>query len=207
MPRSKSSQKWLKQHRNDPYVQQAKQEGLRGRAIYKLQDIDQKYGFIKPNSTILDLGSAPGSWSQYLSKTYANCKLVACDLLVMPAIPNVHFVQGDFTDPACQQAILSHLSHIDLIVCDMAPNATGQSKVDQWQAGALTEAVFLFCSMQLREEGQLLIKLFHGSEFEGHLKWLRQHFKKVTIYKPSASRTQSRETYALAQNFMLVQPH
>ena len=201
MAKSKSSQRWLEKHRKDPYVKQAKEEGLRGRASFKLQEIQKKYRFIKPHTTILDLGSAPGSWSQYLSQTVKHSTLIACDLLPMPPIINVTFIQGDFTEATCQEAITAHAESVDLIICDMAPNATGQSKVDQWRAGALTETVFAFCLEHLAPGGKLLIKLFHGSEFDGHRMWLREHFDQVTLCKPPSSRKESRETYALAQNF------
>ena len=200
MARSKSSNQWLKAYHKDPFVQQAKAQGLRGRAAFKLQEIQDKYRLFHKTTTVLDLGAAPGSWSQLLSQWVSEGTLVACDLKPIPPIPNVTCIQGDFTQDSTQEAIHACSATWDIIVCDMAPNSTGHAQVDQWQAGALTDSVFAFCHT-LKPGGTLVIKLFHGSEFEGQIKWMRQYFKKVKTFKPKSSRAHSKEIYAIAQHY------
>ena len=200
------SKSWIKEHIDDPFVKRANREGWRSRAVFKLQELDEKYDLIQPGMTIVDLGAAPGGWSQYAAKKVGHeGKIIAIDLLEMDAIENVSFLQGDFTDLRIIESlrILIGPSKIDLVLCDMAPNITGMSSVDQPSAMYLAELAAEFSRETLAPEGSLLVKLFHGVGFDDYVKMLRSYFGKVLIRKPEASRSRSREVYALATHFKL----
>lgn len=211
MRRTKSSTRWLQEHFADIYVKQAQAEGYRSRAIYKLQEIDAKEHLFKPGMTVVDLGAAPGGWTQYVAEKIG-CKLgvqqsriVALDRLPMDALPGVEFIQGDFTDEAVLQQLQNILPmrSVDLVLSDMAPNMSGNAEVDMPRAMYLAELAVDFAYNMLKPGGILVMKLFHGVGFDELVKDIRSHFKKVAIKKPKASRSRSRETYLLAKGYIL----
>lgn len=204
--RSTSSQMWLSRQRRDPYVQAAKQNGYRSRASYKLIQIQEKDRIIRPGDAVLDLGAAPGGWSQLLPQWVGptGC-VVACDLLSMDTIPGVHLIQGDFNEQATQQALLDALAKpVDALVSDMAPNTRGVQQADQLAAMALVEAVVCFAHEHLRPGGNMVIKAFQGCGFDAIHQQLKQTFHALHIRKPDASRQGSREMYWVAKGF---KPH
>lgn len=204
MSRSKSSARWLKQHFNDPYVKRAQQEGLRSRSAYKLLELQEKYKLIKPGMTVIDLGAAPGGWSQVITRfTGESGSVFALDLLAMPSLPGVDFLQGDFREEAVLQALLTRIPEqkADLILSDMAPNLSGNRSIDQPRAMYLAELALDFVHQVLKPKGIFLIKAFQGAGFEAYLMLLRQHFQTVSIRKPTASRQGSAEVYLIARGY------
>ena len=202
MARSKSSHRWLREHFDDEYVKRAQREGFRSRAVYKLDEIQQKDRLIKPGMAIVDLGAAPGSWSQYVSGLLGGKgKVVAMDILPMEPLPGVRFLQGDFREDEVLQALLQVLDgqKVDLVMSDMAPNISGMEAVDQPRAMYLAELAVDFAGLVVRPGGGMLIKIFQGEGFDELLRGLRSHYQKVVIRKPRASRSRSREVYALAR--------
>ena len=200
------SKSWVKEHFDDQFVKRANREGWRSRAVYKLQELDEKYSLIQPDTTIVDLGAAPGGWSQYAAKKVGHQgKIIAIDLLEMDAIQNVTFLQGDFSDMQIVESLRNLIgpNKVGLVLCDMAPNITGMSSVDQPSAMYLAELAADFSREILVSDGSLLVKLFHGAGFDDYVKMLRSYFSKVLIRKPEASRSRSREVYALATHFKL----
>ncbi|WP_048308279.1 23S rRNA (uridine(2552)-2'-O)-methyltransferase RlmE [Halomonas sp. PR-M31] len=201
---SKSSAGWLKEHFDDTYVQRAWQDGYRSRASYKLLEIDAKDHLFKPGMTVIDLGAAPGGWSQIaVDKVGSQGCIVASDILEMDALAGVDFVQGDFTEDHVLAAILEALEGrpVDLIISDMAPNMSGMSAIDQPQAMYLVELALDLVREVLSPGGTLLIKVFQGEGFDDYLKALRQAFGKVVTRKPESSRARSREVYLLAKRY------
>ncbi len=199
--RHKSNKDWLVEHVNDPYVQKAKQEGYRSRAAYKLIEIDNKDRLIKPGSVIVDLGSAPGSWSQVASKKIGNKgKIIAIDLLEMQGMSHVEFIQGDFTEPGplAQIEALLDGAKVDLVMSDMLPNMTGVSAIDSPRAIYLCELAAEFALAHLKPEGKFLTKAYQGPGFEEFLQQLKRQFKTVASRKPDASRDRSAEFFLLA---------
>ena len=193
-----SSKRWLERHRNDQYVKKANKLGLRSRAAFKLIEIQEKYRFIASHDTLLDLGSAPGSWSEACLEWTKSGKIIACDLLNMPPISGINFIQGDFTNRDIQTKILDLCHHnVDVIISDMSPNKTGIKKVDQWQSTALSESLLYFAEQNLKPGGNLLFKSFHGDGFEDIIKQCRSMFKSVKSIKPDASRKISTEIFLL----------
>lgn len=204
MSRSKSSPRWLKQHFNDPYVKRAQKEGLRSRSAYKLLEIQQKTKLIKPGMNIVDLGAAPGGWSQLVSGLVgATGKVYALDILPMEALSHVEFLQGDFREESIMQQFLQRVQSkpIDLVISDMAPNFSGMRSVDQPRSIYLAELALDFAQKVLKPKGNLIVKTFQGEGFETFLKDLRSLFTKVTIRKPSASRGSSAEVYLVATGY------
>ncbi|MBN1684067.1 MAG: 23S rRNA (uridine(2552)-2'-O)-methyltransferase RlmE [Gammaproteobacteria bacterium] len=204
MPRSKSSKRWLKEHFSDTYVKQAQEEGYRSRATYKLLEIQQKDQIIKPGMTIVDLGAAPGGWSQAAAKLLkGKGKIVALDILPMKAIPNVHFIQGDFTQTAILNQLHDELGGepVDVILSDMSPNLSGIKAVDQAKAMYLSELALAFAKQVLKPNGSFVVKVFQGSGFDDYLKTMRKLFNKVAIRKPKSSRSRSPELYLLGKGF------
>lgn len=200
------SKTWIKKHLDDPYVKRANREGWRSRAVFKLQELDEKYQLLQKGMTVVDLGAAPGGWSQYASKRIgAEGKVVAIDLLEMDALPNVSFIQGDFTKDETYESLQEIVgqNRIDLVLSDMAPNISGIDSVDQPKAIYLAELAAEFSIEVLDANGSLLVKLFHGAGFDDYVKMLRVKFCKVLIRKPDASRARSREVYALATKIKL----
>ena len=206
MTKNKSSKQWLKSQNKDPYIKKSRESNFRSRAVYKLQEINQKDQLIKPNYCVIDLGSSPGSWSQYLSNIIdSQGQIIAIDILPMEPIERVFCILGDFTDEIIQkQCITKARKHgADLVISDMAPNLTGIRVTDQCRSIALAELVYDFCTRILKPGGDLLIKLFEGEGTHEYRQLLRDNFSKVLIRKPRASRDQSREFYVLARSYKL----
>ena len=210
--RSKSSQRWLKEHFSDPYVKKAQAEGMRSRAAYKLEELVDRDRLLKPGMVVVDLGAAPGGWSQWvrqeldqlergLPDTAKRGRVIASDILEMPTLAGVEFLHGDFRDDAVLSSLLAMLGgdKVDLVLSDMAPNKSGMDAVDQPRAMHLSELAMDFADGQLRTGGTFLIKLFQGIGFDEYVKELRRRYAKVAIRKPAASRKRSPEVYALAQ--------
>lgn len=201
MARSRSSQRWLREHFNDPFVKKAQAEGLRSRAAFKLEELLGRDRLIRRGMTIVDLGAAPGGWSQVAARALSgNGRVVALDLLDMPSLPGVDFIQGDFREDAALQALteLLHGATVDLVLSDMAPNMSGVESVDQARSMHLAELARDFALEWLRPGGDFLVKLFHGVGFDDYIRQLRGSFAKVAVRKPKASRARSPEVYALA---------
>jgi 23S rRNA (uridine2552-2'-O)-methyltransferase len=202
--RSKSSQRWLKEHFADPFVKKAQAEGMRSRAAYKLEELLERDHLIKPGMVVVDLGAAPGGWSQVAQRQLAGRgRVVALDILDMPAIHGVAFIHGDFREDAVLKLLEAELGgeRVDLVLSDMAPNMSGVSSVDQARAMELAELARDFAQAHLATGGAMLIKLFQGAGFDSYLKDLRTRYGKVTMRKPKASRARSAEVYALATGF------
>ena len=201
MSRSKSSAGWLREHFNDEYVKKAQAEGLRSRAVYKLEELIARDHLLKPGITVVDLGAAPGSWSQLVRQRLgASGHVIALDILPMDAIAGVDFLQGDFREESVLRELESRLQgqSVDLVLSDLAPNMSGVALADQIRAMALAELALDFSRQWLRPGGSFLIKLFQGAGFDDYLRGLRAEFTRVTMRKPKASRARSREVYALA---------
>ncbi|MEE1869272.1 MULTISPECIES: 23S rRNA (uridine(2552)-2'-O)-methyltransferase RlmE [Pseudomonas] len=204
MARSKTSLGWLKEHFNDPYVKKAQKDGYRSRASYKLLEIQEKYRIIRPGMSVVDLGAAPGGWSQVTSRLIGGQgRLIASDILEMDSIPDVTFVQGDFTQDEVLAQILEAVgnSHVDLVISDMAPNMSGTPAVDIPKAMFLCELALDLATRVLKPGGDFLIKIFQGEGFDVYLKDARQKFDKVQMLKPDSSRDRSREQYLLARGY------
>lgn len=205
--RSKSSARWLAEHASDEFVKRAQREGWRSRAVYKLEEVQRRERLLRPGMGCVDLGAAPGGWSQFAAKILGpSGRLVATDILPMDAIPGVEFIQGDFRDEAVLQRILAHLGtpRVDLVLSDMAPNLSGIGAVDQPRSIALAELALDFAQRVLAPEGDLLMKTFQGEGFDALLRELRRHFARVVTSKPKASRARSSEIYLLARQFRMV---
>jgi len=204
MPRSKSSNEWLRRHVNDPYVKKAQLEGYRSRSAYKLIELNEKDRLIKPNMFLLDLGSAPGGWSQVASKLIGrNGRVLATDILPMEPIKNVDFVQGDFTDEAVVARLMERLGgqKFDLIISDIAPNITGIDSADQASSMYFLELAVDTVRKTLKPGANFVAKMFQGSGSDAYLKELRTSFEKVLTRKPGASRAESREVFIVAKGF------
>ena len=204
MARSKSSRRWLQAHFSDPYVKKAQAEGYRSRAVYKLQEIDNKEHLLKPGIVVVDLGAAPGGWAQYVGqKLHGKGRIIALDILPMDALPGDEFIQGDFREDSVLEALCAQVPHegIDLLLSDMAPNMSGAITVDIPRAMVLAELAFDVADKLLKPGGTMVVKVFQGAGFEELVKTARGMFEKVTIRKPMASRPQSREMYLLAKGF------
>lgn len=201
--KSKSSRRWLREHFSDPYVKKAQQEGLRSRAAFKLQQLQERDKLFKPGMTVIDLGAAPGGWSELIVKWVGSKgKVIALDILPMHPIEGVEFIQCDFSDETQLQILLERLAYkkIDWVLSDMAPNMSGIESVDQARSMALAEMALDFAKQVLNDQGGFLIKAFQGEGFDAFLLEVRKHFKKVVIRKPDASRGRSREVYILAKS-------
>ena len=206
MAKKGSSKKWLQEHFSDKYVIQSQQEGYRGRAAYKLIELDEKYRLIKPGMRVIDLGAAPGSWSQVAArKVGKKGHIVASDILPMDPIEYVDFIQGDFQEQNILDAIVEKTDNqpFDLVLSDMAPNMSGMAAVDQPKSMYLTELALDLAVSLLDRKGSFLVKVFHGEGFDEFIRQLRDNFKSVTIKKPDASRPRSKEVYALARGLKL----
>jgi 23S rRNA (uridine2552-2'-O)-methyltransferase len=204
MARSKSSSRWLKEHFDDEYVQRSRQEGYRSRAVYKLIEIHQRDHLLKPGMTVIDLGAAPGGWSQYAIRQLGSTgRMIALDILPMEPLPEVEFIQGDFREEAILHQLLQSLgdSGADLVLSDMAPNTSGVDAIDVPRAYYLAELALDLAAQVLKPGGGLLVKLFQGEGFEPYHRELKRHFSRVAMRKPKASRARSRELYALATGF------
>jgi 23S rRNA (uridine2552-2'-O)-methyltransferase len=206
MKRSKTSNQWLKEHFDDPYVQMAQKAGYRSRSSYKLLEIQEKTHLLKPGMTVVDLGAASGGWSQVAIKLVGdNGRVVASDILPMEGIAGVEIIQGDFTELAVIEQIIKALNGTaDLVISDMAPNMSGMASVDQPQSMYLCELALDFAQRTLKPGGSFVVKVFHGEGFDAYVKALRGVFTTVKSIKPKASRPRSRETYIVAQGLKHV---
>jgi 23S rRNA (uridine2552-2'-O)-methyltransferase len=204
MARTKSSSQWLQEHVNDPYVKQAQRDGYRSRASYKLLQLNEKDKLIRPGMLIVDLGAAPGGWSQVVGRLAGDQgRIVATDILPMDPLKNVEFLQGDFTAEAVLHQVLDLLGgrKPDLVLCDIAPNITGIDSADQAASMYLAELALDFARQALKRQGDFVVKVFQGAGSDAFLKDLRSSFDKVLVRKPAASRPRSREVYVVAKGF------
>jgi 23S rRNA (uridine2552-2'-O)-methyltransferase len=205
MSKSKSSKNWLKEHEDDAWVKKSRAEGYRSRASYKLLEIQKSDRLIRPGMTVVDLGSAPGGWSQVaVSLVGSQGRVIASDILAMDPVPGVDFVQGDFTEEACFREILALVPGdrgVDLVISDMAPNLSGMAAIDQPRSMHLIELALDFARTTLKPGGALLTKVFQGEGFEALLRDMRSEFTQVVNRKPDASRSRSKELYLLAKGY------
>jgi len=202
MKKSQSSKQWLKRHVSDPYVQRSKREGYRSRSAYKLIEIDGRDKLFRPGMTVVDLGAAPGGWSQVAAeRAGARGKVIAIDLLAMEPVAGVAFIRADFSTARGLAAVEAALEgrKADMVLSDMAPNLSGIAVSDQARTMALAEAARDFALFHLKREGSLLVKIFQGAGYDDYLKSLRRSFAKVAVRKPPASRGESAEQYLLAR--------
>jgi len=200
--RSKSSGRWLKEHFDDAWVKRARQAGYRSRSAWKLAEIDRRDALLRPGMTVVDLGAAPGGWSQLaVEKIGSGGRVIALDILPMEPVAGVTVIQGDFREDGPLEALERALEGrgVDLVLSDMAPNISGQEAIDQPRAMHLAELALDFAREHLPRDGAMLVKLFQGSGFEEYLRALRGEFGRVAMRKPAASRDRSREQYALAR--------
>lgn len=206
--RSKSSHRWLQEHFSDPYVKKAQSQGLRSRAAFKLEELVERDRLLKPGMVVVDLGAAPGGWSQWLRQELDRLdparpgRVIALDILEMPGLAGVEFLHGDFREDAVLSQLEAKLDGqpVDLVLSDMAPNMSGVDAVDLPRAMHLAELAMDFADRHLRVGGTFLIKLFQGVGFDDYVRELRRRYEKVAIRKPAASRKRSPEVYALAQS-------
>lgn len=204
MARSKSSRRWLEEHVNDPYVKRAQKEGYRCRASYKLLELNERDKLIRPGMLIMDLGSAPGGWSQVAGRLVGDKgRVLASDILPMDSLDNVEFIQGDFTEDAVFNQLLSLLNgdRPDLIISDMSPNMSGIDAVDQASSMYLVELALDMARQVLKPNGNFVTKIFQGEGSDEYLREVRTSFDKVMVRKPEASRPRSREVYLVAKGF------
>ena len=197
---------WRERQERDPYVLQARREGWRSRAVYKLEQILQKEAMLKPDMTCIDLGAAPGSWSQYVSaRLKGRCRIIALDLLPMDGLPSVELIQGDFTQDDTLQVLLSMIedSPVDLVMSDMAPNISGNKVVDQPRSIYLAELALDLARKVLKRQGNFVCKLFQGQGTDAFVADARDAFERVRVIKPKASRPGSSEVYLVARNYQL----
>lgn len=204
---SKSSQAWLKEQEKDEFVRRARREGWRTRASFKLLEINEKDQLFKKGISVLDLGSAPGGWSQVVAKEIGSTgRVIASDILPMEPIAGVKFIQGDFTEQKVFEKILeaTNSEKIDLVISDMAPNLTGVSVRDQAEVFYLADLALDLAIKTLRTEGTFLVKVFQGSDLEKFRRAMQTYFKKVIVRKPKASRDTSKEIYLVGKNFIYL---
>jgi 23S rRNA (uridine2552-2'-O)-methyltransferase len=202
MTRSKSSHRWLREHFSDPYVKKAQAEGMRSRAAYKLEELVERDRLLKPGMVVVDLGAAPGGWSQWVRQALGDSgRVVALDILEMPSLAGVEFIHGDFREDEVLARLEDLLNGqpVDLVLSDMAPNMSGVDAVDLPRAMHLAELAMEFADRHLKPGGDFLIKLFQGVGFDAYVRDLRARYDRVVIRKPAASRRRSTEVYALAQ--------
>jgi 23S rRNA (uridine2552-2'-O)-methyltransferase len=204
--RSKSSARWLAEHADDEFVKRAQKEGWRSRAVFKLAQIQASERLLRPGIRCVDLGAAPGGWSQYAVRILGPGRIVATDILAMDPIPGVDFVQGDFREEAVLEQVLQCLGadRVDLVLSDMAPNMAGIDAVDQPRSMHLAELALEFADRVLAPGGDLLVKLFQGAGFDQIIKDTRSRYGRVVTKKPKASRSRSSEIYLLARQFGMV---
>lgn len=206
MATKRSSSAWLQRQERDPYVQMARRDGWRSRAVYKLEQIDKKERILRPDMTCVDLGAAPGSWSQYVTaRLKGRVRLIALDLLSMDALPCVEFIQGDFTDETVLEQLLDSLGGIkaDLVMSDMAPNISGTKAIDQPKSMHLAELALDLARQVLQRKGSFICKVFQGQGTDAFIADARSSFGRARVFKPKASRAGSSEVYLVARNYQL----
>ena len=204
MPRTKSSRRWLARNARDEFVKRARREGARSRAIYKIEEIDRRDHLLSPGMTVVDLGAAPGGWSQYVkSRVGPSGRVLAVDILPMEPIPGVEFHEGDFTEQPVLDWLMERLQGhaADLVISDLAPNMTGLPSVDQARSMEVAELALDFAGQTLKRGGAVLVKTFQGSGFNEFYTQMRHQFAKIVTRKPQASRSESREIYLLGKGF------
>ncbi len=197
MKRSKTSKQWMREHVSDPFVQRAQKEGYRSRAAYKLMEIDERDRLLRPGTVVVDLGATPGGWSQVAAAR--GCKVIALDLLPLPPLPGVEFIQGDFREDEVLARLEQTLAGkpVDLVISDMAPNISGIALSDQARAMHLAELALDFAVRHLKPGGHFLVKVFQGAGFEEYVRLVRSRFARMATRKPKASRDRSNEVYLL----------
>ena len=201
MKKNKISKNWINKQKRDIYVRQSKLEGYRSRAVYKLQEIQTKFKVINNGMSIVDLGAAPGSWSEFISRKFKNIKLVAIDLKELDKIENVTHIKGDFTDEITQKKIEKNFDEkIDLVVSDMAVNTTGNKNVDSLVTGELSIKAMNFSLKILKKNGVFVSKIFMGSSFNEIVDSAKKNFKEFHVYKPPSSRKESKENFIICKN-------
>jgi 23S rRNA (uridine2552-2'-O)-methyltransferase len=206
MTKHKNKQKWLDEHFNDEYVKKAQQMGLRSRAVFKLEEIDKKDRLLRPGQIVVDLGAAPGGWSEYAIKKIAgDGRVIALDLLDIDPIDGVDFIKGDFSDDEVFERLQNLIGHqtVDIVMSDIAPNMSGSKAIDQPKSMYLAELALDFAKNSLNSRGSFLIKLFQGEGFDQYVQEAKKVFSIVLIRKPKASRARSREVYLLAKGLKL----
>ncbi len=204
MARTKSSQRWLARHVKDEFVKRARKEGARSRAAYKLEEIDRRDHLLRPGMTVVDLGAAPGGWTQYVQgRVGASGRVIALDILPMEPVDGVEFIEGDFTEQPVLDSLIQHLRGQlpDLVISDMAPNISGVIAVDQAKSMGLAELALDFVHKTLKPGGAMLVKTFQGEGFNEFYAQMRRNFEKIVTRKPQASRSESREIYLLGKGF------
>ena len=200
MSKNKISKNWLTKQRRDLYVRKSQSEGYRSRAIYKLKEIDEKYKILKNGIKLIDLGAAPGSWSQYAAKKIKNGKILSIDLKEISKIENIFKIKGDFTEPGCQNKIKKYFNDkVDVILSDMAVNTSGNKYLDSNSTGELCISAIKFSRNMLKSKGIFVSKLFMGSSFNDIMKEAKATFKEIRIYKPQASRKESKENFIICK--------
>ena len=201
MKKNKISKNWINKQKRDIYVRQSKLEGYRSRAVYKLQEIQTKFKVINNGMSIVDLGAAPGSWSEFISRKFKNIKLVAIDLKELDKIENVIHIKGDFTDEITQKKIEKNFDEkIDLVISDMAVNTTGNKNVDSLVTGELSIEAMNFSLKILKKNGVFVSKIFMGSSFNEIVDSAKKNFKEFHVYKPPSSRKESKENFIICKN-------
>lgn len=202
--RSASSQRWLKEHFDDHYVQQAQKKGLRSRAVFKLEEVQKRDAILKPGQTVVDLGAAPGGWSQLVVDIQkGRGQVIACDILPMDPIAGVDFLEGDFREETVLNTLLERIggANVDVVLSDMAPNMSGNQTVDQSRSMYLVELALDMCHQVLKPNGSFVVKVFQGEGFDPFLANVRAAFKTVKVRKPDSSRARSREVFMVATGY------
>ena len=201
MKKNKISKNWVNKQRRDIYVRRSKVEGYRARSVYKLIEIDEKFKIFKGGISVIDIGAAPGSWSQYASKVVKSGKIISIDLKKMEEIQNTTQIQGDFTDLEIQEQIKSHLKKgSDVVMSDMAVNTTGIKNIDSIQTGELCKEALIFSKDVISEKGFFISKIFMGSTFNEIVALGKKFFKDVKVFKPKSSRKDSKESFIICKN-------
>tara|TARA_B100000427_G_scaffold278417_1_gene248159 strand:+ start:1529 stop:2140 length:612 start_codon:yes stop_codon:yes gene_type:complete len=200
LKKNKISKNWINKQNRDIYVKRSRLEGYRSRAAYKLQEIDSKFKILKNGTFVIDLGAAPGSWSQYVRKKIKNSKILSIDLIKMEEIPNTFQIKGDFTDVRFQNQIKDYFKEkVDIVLSDMAANTTGNKNLDSIVTGELCIEALNFAKNILHKDGKFVSKIFMGSSFNDILKIAKKNFKETNIYKPDSSRKNSKENYLICK--------
>ena len=201
MKKNKFSKNWLIKQKRDLYVKQSKIQGYRSRAVYKLQEINEKYKILKNGLLIIDLGAAPGGWSQLVIEKYKNCKLLSIDLKEIEPIGNSYQIVGDFNEDSTKEKIINYFNEkVDLVMSDMAVNTTGNKSLDSVVTGELCLEALRFSKDQLKQSGSFISKIFMGSSFNEILGEAKLTFKEINIYKPPSSRKESKESFIICKN-------
>jgi len=201
LKKNKFSKNWIIKQKRDIYIKQSKIEGYRSRAVYKLQEINNKFKILKNGINVVDLGAAPGSWSQFISRNFKNLKLVSIDTKEMEKIENTHQIKGDFTDEFQQKKIIEYFGKkIDLVISDMAVNTTGNKNIDSIVTGELSIEALNFSTNTLKKQGSFVSKIFMGSSFNEIVQNAKINFKEVHIFKPPASRKDSKESFIICKH-------